>query len=868
MPFIQPKKIEKQISKEVDTEYQPVIDNPTIPLTVQCKQPGKDTVIYIHPDSPLVNEPSKRHQIFTAPLAQLEYAGIEWREVSEEELAKNKMSLTIAIEIFYSLKDIEFSFKSKVDYINLLGVLEVGRRAKIVNNAGDTLRFPYLVKDPVDNRWKVLTVRILDYSALLGAVSLKSYAKITGIKMDFKDNFTKQEKGEMYRMYIERPEEFDNYALGDCVLHEMMLGAEKLFDYICSILDVEPPEYYGMSTGTIVARIVSRAIAKKAGFKNKTITDNKTGKPKKVSFVELFSKACSGSHPSTIQQMFGMLSEHKENIPYVSMVDGGRAVNATLQRVVKGVLGDNDIGGCYANGLMNQLFAIGSPTKVTDCMTLREFFKKYEKQFIAGLWQARISTVKGYKLSFEQDLFVSKVEKKFTLWENSSGFDEDGFWAIENIVNGERIYDASMVLLTRQINQAILNHDLLQVCRKYWSNKEWSEFMDNTYIESALIYEKKNHRQNIDLTLLKGVSISKLTNVEVAGTKLFKIISMKDIVEPLLIERKKVQNDPTKRKKSPEDLICKLILNTIYGCIASQFFTNSSDGISNVVVGNNITARVRTLAWCMEKALYTQMSITDGGVHDLNKAIEYKYKSSQIFSDVYRGVSTQERRDLNFRFVPVLGYEIDQLTAKSEVITDNNENGSININQINWDFCKKTFPDLDIFSQDQFYFEMKSVHSSLVKHSKVDYRLDEGTVAKYALRGCKKVELVLYGEILKDKNGDPLMTVVDEGKQLFTDIENNKPTMYTVNSTKQLSFADWVKDKKSNCEIKKYSHLLPHDTISDLTRFFSITPLGCRFENMNEYKSMVKEYEKAKESENTELAVAEVAYKYGYPKKS
>jgi hypothetical protein len=50
--------------------------------------------------------------------------------------------------------------------------------------------------------------------------------------------------------------------------------------------------------------------------------------------------------------------------------------------------------------------------------------------------------------------------------------------------------------------------------------------------------------------------------------------------------------------------------------LVSQFFK-----ISNVCVGNNITARARALAWYMEKGLHGFQTITDGCAFDLNKVL-------------------------------------------------------------------------------------------------------------------------------------------------------------------------------------------------------------------------------------------------------
>jgi hypothetical protein len=838
---------------EVDTEFVSEPNKPTLPLTTQIRNPHTgETDIYDHPNSPVTN---RRHKVFDVPFLPLAY--YTWREVPKD--AKSSNSFHIDMEIFFSFKDIQFSCFNNELWEFILEELEKTRRIRLKKN---TIRLPYEIKDPIDNRWKRVSLRISDLSAMLGNQGLKSYANITGVKMDSKDNFTKKEKSDMYRMYIERPEDFDDYAKGDCVLHEIRLGAKNLFDYICDVLEIEHAEEYGMSTGTIVARIISRAIAKKMGFKSKTVKTRKGDV--EITPVESFAQVCAGSHPNNIQSILSITNPKDKSIPYAVMVDGGRAINATLERVIWGVLCDLDIGGCYANGLKNQKFPIGSPTKIIEKQTLRQFLKKYEKQFIEGLWQARISTLDKYKYSFEQDLFVSKVDKSFTLWENGHGYDSDGFLQVFNPENLERVYDASMVLPTREVNQTILNHDLLQVIRNYWSKKELGEFLDNTIVESALVYEAKNYRPNIDVNKMKGMKVSNRNGVEIEGSKLFTIFDLSDIITPLIAERKKVQNDPTKGKKSPQDLILKLILNTVYGCVASQFFTNASDGISNVVVGNNITARVRVLAWCMEKALRTHMSITDGGVLDVNKVLVYKKMSSQIFHDVFYGKSVDNyNRVLNFTFEPLLGKEVTLEELKELV-----ESKTIDLDKICWNHCSKTFPKLDIFSANdgkgQFSFEYKSLHWRLIKHNKVDYLLDDN---KPALRGAPRVEKIdLNGNVVLDKFGNPVMDIISEGYQMFEDILNGVPSLYEVENSKMLSLADyWIDVNRKDGE-RKYAGLYPHDTITEIKKYYSITPLGCRFEDLKEYNKMKKEYEEArKASVDSALKVADIAYKYGYP---
>src|SRR3569832_2440147 len=101
----------------------------------------------------------------------------------------------------------------------------------------------------------------------------------------------------------------------------------------------------------------------------------------------------------------------------------------------------------------------------------------------------------------------------------------------------------------------------------------------------------------------------------------------------------------------------KLIINTIYGCIASTYFGTNGTGLSNYIIGNNITSRARVLTWCMAKGLHTLMSITDGGVADFNKALSYRRISLDIFANVADdNFINNEHKVVDV--VPLYGHEI------------------------------------------------------------------------------------------------------------------------------------------------------------------------------------------------------------------
>ena len=73
----------------------------------------------------------------------------------------------------------------------------------------------------------------------------------------------------------------------------------------------------------------------------------------------------------------------------------------------------------------------------------------------------------------------------------------------------------------------------------------------------------------------------------------------------------KIEEDSVKKTKLKGlQNILKLFINTLYGCLASPYFS-----IGNVVLADNITAKARCNVWMVCKALNLRQSITDGGLY-------------------------------------------------------------------------------------------------------------------------------------------------------------------------------------------------------------------------------------------------------------
>jgi hypothetical protein len=368
----------------------------------------------------------------------------------------------------------------------------------------------------------------------------------------------------------------------------------------------------------------------------------------------------------------GNLREFAKNTKaLLTKVEGGRCRNNRptdifVRRKIKGkydanLICDIDISGCYGEGQRNQLFAIGNPltfgfdiTKYSenDYPTLRQTLKMFDVdvdalikgdneawtkaenlgELVPGLWYWRI-TVKEEDLKYPQDFFAS--------WFTDSGHGVDVLAKFIKSMGSDTEYEdlensqfdeeyGNLKIFNHQIHNAVLTHDGLQWILKVASARQRNELLDKIVVltgalyprseriecdgESAVkeldaVYDKWEGKNNLKIFKQNNRFVVQNNQEECHGW--YGVNMGELIVDKLLIERKKAQK--TEGKKSPLDLLFKLAVNTLYGDMVSKFFS-----ISNPVVGNNITARARALAWYMEKGLYGWQSITDGCAFELN----------------------------------------------------------------------------------------------------------------------------------------------------------------------------------------------------------------------------------------------------------
>lgn len=307
-----------------------------------------------------------------------------------------------------------------------------------------------------------------------------------------------------------------------------------------------------------------------------------------------------------------------------ALVSGGRASNEFIDIVRAENVLDVDFVSCYGSALRDFYYPIGSPTIYSEdergfengeSLTLREFLEKYEKKVITNMYTI---TVSG-KLSFPQNIIYSKVldwkklnKKIHSILENEGDDEED---------DSTDIFQSNFVLFSHEIINGIITSDILEILKKICTNQEWKEILDFKVI-TAIFYEKQHEMTDVDTFL------QELEKNGAKSTKWLRI-PINNFVNPLLQMRKGYKAQKSEAK-TPEEKkfydskqsFLKLIVNTLYGSLASRFFS-----IGSTVVANNITARARGDIFLMKSVLRAFQCITDGVTY--TPTVVYRLKNGR-----------------------------------------------------------------------------------------------------------------------------------------------------------------------------------------------------------------------------------------------
>jgi hypothetical protein len=653
-----------------------------------------------------------------------------------------------------------------------------------------------------------LCLKLVDTGAIHGVASYQNFCDSVGWKLTAKDNFTKNEKSRMLDMAIERPIEFEDYSLGDLDVYEALNCYYEQWQIVYKKLGLI--DYYQcpkLTIGGTVKDLFEGSLAAKLGL---IATDNEgvsIWRKELTEIVDRFIKPASASHLRQFSTMTRAL---------LAKVEGGRCRNnrptdVFSLRKIKGkfdasLICDIDISGCYGEGQRNQSYFVGIPyifdyeatATNNDYVSLRKWLTDLGVniealitavsnndreawtnpdnwgELISGAWYARIRSKK--LLKYLQDYFASwftttkdnlDILAKTIRKMKADSELQDIEWADFDEEHG------TLKIFNNEIWNAVLTHDGLQWIFAVASPRQRNELLDNLQVLAGAIYPRSQRINEPDTP--KALEILKETYENWEGRNTTEIvrdnvgnlgtdrkmrqchawfdINLGDlIVNNLLIERKKAQIQYG--KKSPLDVLFKLCVNTLYGDMVSKYFVTS-----NPVVGNNITARARALAWYMEKGLHGWQTVTDGCAFELY-GVMYGSRDN-ITGEVvnqHRNNSQLKRRKIKRSSLT----EVEYLMKNGEIfINENDELKSIGkgndnsyINLKAMEHLQTQFKLVDVLQSEtnaikvsaelevkfiprkgQFSFETKDVYFAGAFHGSANYLLANSSGTYIKARG-------------------------------------------------------------------------------------------------------------------------------------
>ena len=176
---------------------------------------------------------------------------------------------------------------------------------------------------------------------------------------------------------------------------------------------------------------------------------------------------------------------------------------------------------------------------------------------------------------------------------------------------------SDMILARKELQNAVITSDLLQILEKVATNREIKSIMA-LKVNAAVFYSKKDRIEDIDKradVVLRDKGELDYDEEQQAvvdtRTQAWTTLPLSDFLGKLLERRKELkhqakyeQDIEVKNRLEALQQTIKLIINTTYGCIASPYFK-----VNNTVLANNITGRCRAAMRMLAKALFTRKEI-------------------------------------------------------------------------------------------------------------------------------------------------------------------------------------------------------------------------------------------------------------------
>ena len=725
----------------VDTEFQQR-ESTRIGVSIQIKGIFNTPKIFSHIDLKNYcdeNDLNLRHSASSSEFCAIDYLkslGInasfkvrENKKISPFKTYKNEKIPIIQFDIYahFALAELLMIFNgdARKDIINLIAhgknrKIELKRRLRTYTigekniEICDSLELPFFTI--INDRKYRTKLRIIDSFALHGIASYKELASNTGIELRYKDNLSQSEKENMIDTYFNNPEKFDDYALGDLEVYNFLENNNKLFEKIYESLNIS--EFFTtpkLTIGSTVNKLFQSVLFKHFGLFEKEKQDI---------FLSLCSHASSNKLKHNTSDTSCLLAK----------VFGGRCRNNRPLSIAEKekTLIDIDIKSAYGTTLINQVYPIGKPiiesfdieNKDNNCyLSLRDWLEKRKygtdkSELVDGLWICFVS-VKESKNQYStlinsQDFLISWFDFKYEEIESMLPDSEENDTEI-NPKTGK------VKILNNQIVNSVINSDFIEWLEKVCNPKQRKELLDNLYVLSSCYYPSYSQVNSLDELLEKSTEWQEngnnknTTNSEKTKNNSCKITKINHIdsywlgvnLGELLIKDLLSYREFYKArdgKKSSLQTLFKLINNTLYGVFCSPYFN-----ISNTVVGNNITSKVRAMSWYMEKGFYGFQTITDGTQFDINKVVFPLDNRNITASSVCNLYQEKDVSKKHLTLKPLSNYQkiehfwdgsnykLKLFHNESNYIIIDNYSDWINTNSLN--HLKSIFPNISLFNK-------------------------------------------------------------------------------------------------------------------------------------------------------------------------
>ncbi len=627
---------------------------PTLHLTTQIKHPlYNDEEILLNPDLknfyekyitdpnynyPTYNQLSQGHVFDFLKLKGFQIEISKKNEIEKKEF-QNYPTCTFKLLAYFLLADLPKIFQTLIvdEYIKRISTKYSIEEAKlwVENQLFTDLRKAFENKKITQERrlknndnkgfsqlWhtqRLITINglkyrlvfdLVDLGAMQGAISFNNVLENLG--MDTSDkNLLDDLKDNMLLAMIERPADFKKYALGDLKIYEALKNHNNLFKQVYSDGGFE--NYFTevkLTTGASVNDFQQSYLLKNLNLKTPT-TEN-------INLLRYYTLPASAKNLSrAINAKNRIANGEILKKEFLSKTNGGRCYNNRSSINTKSkefTLADIDITGAYSSIASILDYYYGTPTIISFIkhkVSLREFLNYYEKKyFIKRGFKLAVETIKPFTI--EQDLIPSTIKLKYDLIEITKN---------QDVITGIDLENTPTNILTKELINSNLTWDELNLINTEWIKKQRDEFLDNTYMISALFYPKNFQCQSVEELLSKkeihkrfddAMPYSYINNEDGEYSNYWYSTNFGKLGLDEIIQKR------AENKKTNPSLayLYKLIGNTLYGVNVSRHFDNS-----NILLAANITAMCRCGMWLTEKALNIYQTITDGGIAELNEVI-------------------------------------------------------------------------------------------------------------------------------------------------------------------------------------------------------------------------------------------------------